>query len=322
MRNNFLSSDELKIVKRSTKANKLSVKDALKSFIDDCLSRNLRSFTIAYYKREITAFFKQIKIDNVYEVKQEHIKQAIRDMRKTHKVTSINDRLRAIRTFFNFLVDSKQIKNNPFSGIKLLKDRQKVIKPFTDRQLNLLFRQPDLRTFTGVRDYTFMMVFLDTGIRLNELYNLDVDDIDLINKKLHVRAAKGYRERLIPMSDRLVKQLKIWLRIRGESLEEQALFINLKGQRISRHQIQMCIKKYGELAGINNQVRVSPHTFRHTFARLCVIRGAGVFDLMDLMGHSTMEMAKVYVNYFSTDLDNRKRQFSPLKSLEERKFDQ
>jgi integrase/recombinase XerD len=159
-----------------------------------------------------------------------------------------------------------------------------------------------------------MLLFLDTGIRLSEIEHLSTYDIRFADKMLHVRAAKGFRERLVPLSKNTVQQLKVWLRIRGANEQTEALFVNLKGYRMKRRDYQNDIAKYGKKAGIEN-VRCSPHTFRHTFAKISVMNGAGVFDLQTIMGHSTLEMARVYVHLFSKDLQKNHEKFSPVKNL-------
>ncbi|MFB6468744.1 tyrosine-type recombinase/integrase [Cytobacillus sp. Hz8] len=130
-------------------------------FVKNCELRNLRPHTIKYYMNELQAFLNSLieqEIDitalKPYNITEEHIKENVLYMRnyKGIKVVSINTRLRALRAFYNFLFKFKHIPKNPMENIKLLKDRKTVIATFTKVQLNKLFNQPDLRTFTGVRD--------------------------------------------------------------------------------------------------------------------------------------------------------------------------
>lgn len=93
------------------------------------------------------------------------------------KTVSINTRLRAIRSYFNFLYKQKHIRKNPVKDIKLLKDRKEIVQTFTNEQLERLLKQPNLRTFTGLRDYVLMLLLLETGIRVNELIGIALGDI-------------------------------------------------------------------------------------------------------------------------------------------------
>ncbi|USK45508.1 tyrosine-type recombinase/integrase [Cytobacillus oceanisediminis] len=325
-RKNVLSDAELSIVKKSTQSYVETFKDAIELFEKDCDLRNLRPYTIKYYRNEISAFLKHLSeqgIDLVllkpYCLTEEHIKEnVILYMRnyKGIKIVSINTRLRALRAFFNFLYNAKQIPKNPMANIKLLKDRKRVIPTFTKEQLNKLFRQPDLKTFTGVRDYTIMLLFLETGMRVNELAGLSLADIRWEDNLLCIRNAKSYRERLVPIQNEMKNQLKKYIAIRG-SVESTALFITIDGTQLTRRGIQNRIEKYGVLAGIKG-VRCSCHTFRHTFAKLSVQQGANIFELQAILGHTSMEIVKTYVNLFGTDIRDSHKKFSPLRVLDKR----
>jgi integrase/recombinase XerD len=199
-----------------------------------------------------------------------------------------------------------------------LKDRKHVIPTFTKEQLNKLFRQPDLKTFTGVRDYTIMLLFLETGIRANEAVGLTLADIRWEDNLICVRNAKSYRERLVPMQSTMKTQLKKYIAIRGYA-ETDALFINVDNAPLSKRGIQQRITIYGRQAGIKG-VRCSCHTFRHTFAKLSVQHGANIFELQAILGHTSMEIVKTYVNLFGTDVRDSHKKFSPLKVLETRRY--
>jgi integrase/recombinase XerD len=325
-RKNALNDAELSIVRKSKQSFVEAFKDALELFEKDCDLRNLRPYTIKYYRNEISAFLTHLAEQGIKlttfkpgSVTEEHIKEnVILYMRniKGSKIVSINTRLRALRSFFNFLYREKHIPKNPMVNIKLLKDRKRVIPTFTKEQLNKLFRQPELKTFTGVRDYTIMMLFLETGIRVNELTGLTLADLRWEDNLICIRNAKSYRERLVPIQKEMKNQLKKYVAIRGY-VESDALFVTIDGTSLTRRGIQNRIEKYGILADIKG-VRCSCHTFRHTFAKLSVQQGANIFELQAILGHTSMEIVKTYVNLFGTDVRESHRKFSPIKVLEKR----
>ncbi|MCY7861605.1 tyrosine-type recombinase/integrase [Bacillus haynesii] len=326
-RKNNLNDRELSIVRKSEKSYVETFKEAIDLFVTDCDLRNLRPFTIRYYQNEIQAFLNQLEEQGIdtnqlkpYNVTEEHIQEnVIRYMRiyKGTKIVSINTRLRGLRSFFNFLHKKKHIPKNPMENITLLKDRKHVIPTFSKEQLNTLFNQPDLTTFTGVRDYTIMMVFLETGIRVNELAGLSLSDIQWEDSLLRIRNAKTYRERLVPIQSEMKKQLKKYISIRGV-VESDALFVTIDGTPLLRRSVQQRIEIYGVKAKIKD-VRCSPHTFRHTFAKLSVQQGANIFELQTILGHTSMEIVKIYVNLFGNDVRERHKDFSPLKVLKKRR---
>ncbi|WP_163971807.1 tyrosine-type recombinase/integrase [Oceanobacillus halotolerans] len=325
-RNNVLNDAELSIVRQKKKSYVESFKEALELFERDCDLRNLRPYTIKYYRNEISAFLTYLSEQGfdltvlrptniTEELIQDNLILYMRNY-KGSKVVTVNTRLRALRAFFNFLHKHKHIPKNPMENIQLLKDRKHVIPTFTKTQLNKLFRQPDLNTFVGVRDYTIMMLFLETGIRVNELTGLTLADIRWEDNLICVRNAKSYRERLVPIQKDMRNQLKKYIAIRG-SVSCDALFITIDETPLSRRGIQQRIDRYGVLADIKG-VRCSCHTFRHTFAKLSVQQGANIFELQAILGHTSMEIVKTYVNLFGTDVRDSHRNFSPLKMLDKR----
>ncbi|WDL92791.1 tyrosine-type recombinase/integrase [Bacillus sp. HNR-4] len=325
-RSNVLDDGELAIMRRKTKSYVETFEDAVNLFLKDCDIRNLRPYTMRYYRNELATFFNLLTEQDIdvtqlkpYNVTEEHIKEnVILYMRKYKgtKVISINTRLRALRAFFNFLYKNKHIPNNPMENISLLKDRKSIIPTFTKQQLNHLFRQPDLKSFTGVRDYTIMMLLLETGIRINELVGISLADIRWEDNFVCIRNAKTYRERLVPIQREMKQQMKKYIAIRGY-IETDALFVTIDGTALTKRGIQQRIAIYGEKAQIKN-VRCSPHTFRHTFAKLSVQQGANIFELQAILGHTSMEIVKTYVNLFGTDVQESHKKFSPLKVLEKR----
>ncbi|MGE6630737.1 tyrosine-type recombinase/integrase [Bacillus sp. NPDC077027] len=325
-RNNALTEAELTIIRKGKKSYVEGFKDAFELFEKDCDLRNLRPFTIKYYRNEISAFLTHLSEQGIdtsilkpTNVTDEHIKENVILYMRNYKgarIVSINTRLRALRAFFNFLHREKHIPKNPMANIKMLKDRKRVIPTFTKEQLNKMFRQPDLKTFIGVRDYTIMMMFLETGIRVNELTGLTLADIRWEDNLVCIRNAKSYRERLVPIQKEMKIQLKKYVAIRGY-VESDALFVSIDGTYLTRRGIQNRIEKYGVLAGIKG-VRCSCHTFRHTFAKLSVQQGANIFELQAILGHTSMEIVKTYVNLFGTDVRESHKKFSPVKVLEKR----
>ena len=319
-RSNELSVEELTEINRKEKSYVSDWNEAVRIFLKDCELRNLREHTVRYYRNELNTVQKHLQEQNVSgdpsSMTEEHIKRYIIGYmrREGLKISSINSRLRAVRAMFNFLYSQNYIGSNPVKGLKLLKDRRQIIATFSRQQVKQLLSQPNLRTFTGIRDYTMMLLLLETGIRANEFVSLNLTDVKIEESVIHVRNAKGNQERIVPITSIMKKQLKKYSSIRGY-VETDALFITLDNNRLSKRQLQNIISKYGKAAGIKD-VRCSPHTFRHTFARMAVENGAGTFELQAILGHSSLEIVKVYVNLFSDDVKAKHKTFSPLKGID------
>jgi integrase/recombinase XerD len=318
-RSNELNMDELKVVVTASVTGNLKVSEAVDLFIEDCEVRNLREHTIKYYRNEFNALMRLLARQGVElsvgtitaTVITENVIKAMQG--QGIKPVSINTRLTALRALFNWLHKKRYIKRNPMEEVSMLKHRKEVIETLTVKQIDEILNACNLRTFVGVRDYTIILLFIETGIRVNELAGVAVNDIDFANGNIRIRNAKSYRERLVPIQSRMKEQLRKWIQIRGNAVTDR-LFITLDGTPLSKRQIQSRISHYGKEAGIKG-VRVSCHTLRHTFAKLCVLNGANAFQLMSILGHTTLEMTKVYVNLFSSEVAEGHKKFSPLNSL-------
>lgn len=317
-RSNELVGRELDIVSRSVSKQVTTYDEALKAFLKDGERRGLRDFTMVYYRRELNDFRRYLNNENhslfIHDITRQHLTEFVEDMqRRGLRTTTINTKLRAIRAFFNWLLENKYIAVNELAKFPLVRDRKQNIETFTVKQLHALLNAPNMRTFTGQRDYTFMLLLLETGIRLNEACGILVEDVKLSEGLVYIRNTKNHYHRYVPIQAKMKEQLKRYLQLRG-TCETDALFVTLDGQAMKRNSLQKIVGIYGRKANIKG-VRCSPHTLRHTFAKLSVMNGAGIFELQKILGHSTMEMVKTYVNLFSSEVHEKHRDFSPLNNL-------
>lgn len=291
----------------------------LHNFIRDCKIRNLSEHTIKYYKNELFKTLNYLEQNglttNPSEMTsgfiQEHV--ILRMMDENRKETTINATLRALRSFFNYLEKEAFVVENPMTNVKLVRQKRTVIQTFNREQIHAILRQPDRSTFTGLRDYTIMMFLLETGVRVKELCGIKLNDVNWNDGVVAIREVKGLKERTVPIQAKMKHQLSQYVQIRG-NVDNEFLFVNIDDEPLQIRAVQSAIAKYGRKAGIEN-VRCSPHTFRHTFAKLSVQNGADVFSLQSVLGHSSMEMVRNYVNLFSNDVANNHRRFSPIERL-------
>ncbi|MEK4801024.1 tyrosine-type recombinase/integrase [Oceanobacillus sp. FSL K6-0118] len=318
-RSNELSPHEIDIATEPIELETLSYDESVRKFIADAERRGLRPDTISYYKDKLGLFRRwlvaQDMTDYIRRVLRTDVDKYIDYLREDRGLSNgaINTSIRAIRALFGYLYDSKYIRNNPMKGYPLLKVRKGNIETFTMKQLRQLLNAPDRRTFIGVRDYTYMLLLLETGIRLSESAEILVEDVKLSEGVVFIRHTKNHFHRYVPIQAKMKEQLKRYLKIRG-TCESNHLFVTLDGEALQRGALQKIVSKYGKQAGIKG-VRCSPHTLRHTFAKLSVMNGAGVFELQKILGHSTMEMVRVYVNLYSSDVNEKHKEFSPLRDL-------
>lgn len=291
---------------------------SLQLFLRDCKIRNVAEDTLKFYSQNLTTVLRILEKQNVDTYPQKITPEIIKEklilymMNAGNKENTINCKLRALRAFMNFLEREGMITESPFHSVKLLRTKQEAVPTFNREQLRLILTQPDQNTFTGFRDYTIMLLMVETGVRVRELTDILVDDIRWEDNAIRIHG-KNKKDRLVPIQTIMKRQLRKYVALRGE-LDTPNLFVNIDNGPLSKKRIQDMIAMYGRRAGIKG-VRCSPHTFRHTFAKMAVQNGADVFALQAVLGHSSLEMVRHYVNLFSSDVFEKHKKFSPVESL-------
>ena len=229
--------------------------------------------------------------------------------------STINIRLRPLKTFLRFCQKEGIIEKPIAEHIKLLKVHDDKLEAFTKKEIQILLKQPDMNSFAGFRDYVMMCVLLETGLHINELLNMKQSHIDFSTFMIDVPAstAKTRKFRQVPITRRIAHLL-------AELIEEvrdfgtEYIFVSYEGNLLDASSWRQKLKEYEKKAGGLNK-RVSPHTFRHTFALLYIMNGGDPFSLQRILGHSTMAMVRRYVQLAPDDIRNQHAKYSPIDSL-------
>ncbi|MBQ4901238.1 tyrosine-type recombinase/integrase [Paenibacillus sp. Marseille-P2973] len=226
------------------------------------------------------------------------------------KPSTINIRLRTIKAMFNWGMSERIIKESPFENVELLKVPEEDFQVISKVQERKLFNCCELTTFTGLRDALLMSFLLDTGVRIGECMRIFVEEVDLQNRSASVRAesAKTRKARIVYFGVRTQELLFIYLAWHKNNAEAPNLFLNEFGQPLDKNWATRCISFIGKKAKITG-VRISPHTFRHTFATRYIKATGDPFSLRRLLGHSSMEMVNRYVNQDTTDVREQYEKF-------------
>ena len=207
-------------------------------------------------------------------------------------------KLATLRSFYKFLVRRGYLQSSPVAVIRTPKQEKRLPKFLEADQIEALFKAPDQSTLLGLRDFAMLEVMYSTGVRVSELVGLDVTDVDFDEAVCHVRG-KGRRERLSPVGQRALQAIKNYLDKRqqprpGQDSDEQALFVNKSGQRLSTRSVRRKLDKY--LAQANLDPSISPHTLRHTFATHMLNQGADLRSVQELLGHRSLSTTQVYTH--------------------------
>lgn len=204
-------------------------------------------------------------------------------------------KLAALRKFFTFMKDNNFIAGNPVNTVKSpVKEEKDPPILYKNEYKALLFEASG-----DPRDYAILQTFLQTGLRVSELVNLKLEDIDLTNKLLIVRQGKGKKDRTIPLEDQALNAISKYLEIRDKNNGE-FLFLAKNGTSLDVRSVRYMVKKYIEKAGINKKVSV--HTLRHTFGTHKIDLGMTIPALQELLGHKKMETTYKYVHLAKTSL--------------------
>lgn len=234
--------------------------------------------------------------------------------RKGHSSETIFRTYGGIRCAFRFWKREGMIESNPMELVERPRRERTLIRPMSLEQAAKLLEMPDARTTDGLRDRGMMMLMLDSGLRISEILSMEAGRIDWMSGTATVMG-KGRKERSVPFSARTAQTLLEYARARSQRpAKAPQLFLGRTGKPVCRSKARKLILRYGRAAGIEG-VRLSPHTLRHTFAVLYVRNGGDSFSLQEILGHTTLEMTRQYVNLARRDVAEQHKKFSPMASL-------
>ena len=206
-------------------------------------------------------------------------------------------RLASLKSFYKYLMQSEQIKDNPAIHVKSPKISKSLPNFIDQKVIDTLMNSPNVETTTGLRDRAILELFYSTGIRLSELIALNIGSIDAHNQLIKVHG-KGDKERLIPFGNGAKFWLGNYLKNRALSFSSKPqntpLFVNAKEKRIPTSTVQRRIRKY--IKSVAEGKRLGPHILRHSFATHLMDNGADIRAVKDLLGHSSLSSTQVYTH--------------------------
>lgn len=207
---------------------------------------------------------------------------------------SLQRRLSAVRSLFNFLCRHHGLGNNPAEGVPAPKSPKRLPETLGVDQLNNLLASSDDDPLAR-RDYAMLELLYGCGLRLSELTGLNLADIDWQQQILSV-TGKGNKQRRIPFGEKAVAALKIWMKARTLLLkqEEDALFLSKNGRRISNRSVQMRLKQWALKKGLDSNAY--PHMFRHSFASHLLESSSDLRAVQELLGHANLSTTQIYTH--------------------------
>ncbi len=247
--------------------------------------RDVRQFSEAMEERDVT--LTEVLVQDV-ETYTDGL------LRRGKSPATVTRSAASIKSFYQCLISKGIMDHNPAKGVKPARVERKLPRVLTSKEVEVFLEQPDRSDLKGCRDRAMLELLYATGIRVSELIDLNVEDLNLPGGVLNCRG-KG-KERLIPLYPMAIKALEEYLReIRPqlvESPDETALFVNMNGERMSRQGFWKLIKHYQEKAGI--QKDITPHTLRHSFAAHLLENGADLRSIQEMLGHADISSTQIY----------------------------
>jgi len=219
---------------------------------------------------------------------------------------SIARKLSAVKNFFKFLLNENKISKNPVSDLDSPRFLKKLPEFLSEDKVFDLLNAPSKDTPSGMRDRIILELLYATGIRVSELIDIKLLDLDFSTGYLKI-LGKGRKERIVPLPDITLKKMAYYVKdqrklISRRSVREDFLFLSRSGKRLSRQSIWKLIKKYSREANISRSI--SPHSLRHSFATHLLEGGADLRSLQMLLGHSDISTTEIYTHITGSHLKN------------------
>ncbi|TCK97968.1 integrase/recombinase XerD [Natranaerovirga hydrolytica] len=254
--------------------------------------------TILSYKRDLNKFYDYLctqELNKVEKINRTSINSYILYLEKQGRATStISRTIASIRGFFHFLYKKGIIRENPTDDIECPKIEKKIPEVLTTKEVDLLLNQPNVNNAKGLRDKAMLEVIYATGIRVSELINLEIEDINVELGYIHCKDNK--KERSIPIGSVAKESLNHYLDqgrfVMLKNKSEKKLFVSCLGGPMSRQGFWKVIKYYAGKAGINK--KITPHILRHSFASHLVENGADLKSVQEMLGHADISTTQIY----------------------------
>jgi integrase/recombinase XerD len=269
----------------------------IESFLDSLyIEKGLSQNTVQSYKNDISSFAAWVeKYPDIPLAKttKSNINQYIAHLFKSGlKSSSVNRKISTIKSFFIFLLKKKHILLSPVEDIDMVRQEKYLPVSMSETEVELLLKSPSLDSFIGRRDRAMIEMLYATGMRISELINLKITDVDC-NRLVAKVMGKGSKERLIPYGEIAADHLNMYLQDRKD-INSNEIFLSNRGKKITRGAFWNRIKLY--LRKENLKESISPHTLRHAFATHLLNRGADLRSVQILLGHSDLSTTQIYTH--------------------------
>lgn len=303
---------KLRISTQTTK----TFEEGVEEFLLNCEARNLRNGTLKHYRDSIKQLYRYIPpdtlISDIDEVMWDSFKIAMRNRGDLNDVSMFTYG-RDMKTILRFFMKQEWM---PKFDLHLPKTDKAPTETYTNEELRRLLAKPNLKkcNFVEYRCWVIINFVLSTGLRQNSLINIRIKDIDFDAEVIYVNITKSRKPLVIPMNKDLQKILKEYLKYRQGKDENDYLFCNQFGEKMTRSTVYHSIYDYNHRRAVS---RTGVHRLRHTMAKQWVLMGGNVVSLQKLLGHSNLEITQNYLNILVSDIKKDVDEFNILRELKQ-----
>lgn len=271
--------------------------------------------TIQSYKGDISQFIEYLEglgVTDIASVTQSDIEGYIARLRSMQRSNStITRNIASLKSFFKYFTSINVIETNPALTLERVTVEKKLPQVLTSKEVELLLEQPKCVDLKGYRDKAMLELLYATGIRVSELIDLNMRDVNL--ELGFIKCSSGMKERIVPIYKVAVKSLSDYIEtarpLMAPDVGQKALFVNFSGQRLTRQGFWKIIKQYAKQIGIED--KVTPHTLRHSFAVHLIENGADLQSIKEMLGHSDISSTQVYAQITKNKLNEVYKKYHP-----------
>ncbi len=271
-------------------------------FTFHCKCRKLSSKTIENYKKQITYLLRFLEeekqVIDIEDVTPQYIKEFLSVMNGAGRTANyVNDLLKAFKVFFRYAFEEDYVQTLLTEKIKNVKGPKVIIRTFSEQELKALISYYQGHDYLTIRNKVILLMLIDTGIRLSELTELTEERVKF---DYLIIKGKGNKERVVPKSPMLGKWLIKYMAVRNAyfacRIVPHNIFLSKNGKSLTNSMIDRIVKVAGEGCNVSSDVRVSAHTFRHTYAQYQLKSGLDIYSLSRLLGHESISITQTYLN--------------------------
>ena len=285
----------------------MSDADIIRSF--EAYLRNQKKVsdnTLLSYLRDVNRFQSYISAQHdleIMRVRDDDVADYIQSLRREGRsAATLSRTVASIKCLYEQLVCEGRVPINPARNVELEKQPRKLPEILSSKEVEMFLEQPDPSDMKGIRDRAMLELLYATGMRVSELITLDIDDVNLSVGIIRCRSKE--KERVIPMYSMAVKAISDYVeKVRMSMIadaDEEALFVNMNGERMSRQGFWKIVKTYQKKAGITKEI--TPHTLRHSFAAHLLENGADLHTIQEMLGHSDLSSTQIYAKIVKKQL--------------------